>query len=325
MNNYQIDHSAQSITAFNGHRDYPWVIAGSPVQGSLMDALDQAGLSNWNVRSETLTTKSGIQVPKRYATVRDSDAGPALLGIVGGRYSIVQNEEAFLPVQDILDSSDLDFETAGMLDNGRQVFLSLHLPEGILIGGQDLHEARLLATTSHDGSLAVKFSVVIGRFACFNALRPMLRDAKSSWSIRHTAQANYKIDQARDSLDLTFAYVDEFSKQMEKFLDESFSDTKFERVLDKMIPVNDGQSEGRVAAAMQRQATAFNLFDIAETNEFGRGTKYAAYNALTEYADWHLTLRGADPTGMKRAERGLNDDSVVAKFKDKAFQLVGAL
>lgn len=317
----------QEITSFTDQREWPWVTLGENVSGTmnLEEAMAIANLDNWNVRSEKIiTVDSGIVPPHAYATVRDTDDGPAFLGMVGKRYKVWQNEEAFAPVQDILDTSELEMSTAGFRNEGQQVFISMKVPEGILVGGEDRHDVFLLARTSHDGSTAVGFDVVCGRLACYNSLRPLLANAVSSWSMRHTGDMDYKVEEARRSLSLTFNYMDEFNAEISKWLDDYVVDEEFDFVVNKIAPVNEDSTPGRVAKQKERQFLLWSLFKDSPTNEFGRGTKYAAYNALTEYADHYLPVRGADPDGTKRANRAMSD-GIVSKFKDRAFNLVAAL
>lgn len=317
----------QAITSFTDQREWPWVTLGQNVSGTMRldEALAQAHLDNWNVRTEKIiTVDSGIVPPGTYATVRDKDGEPTYLGMVGKRYQVWQNEEAFAPVQSILDTSELEMQTAGYRDDGQQVFISMKVPDGILIAGEDRHDVNLLALTSHDGSGAVKFMVVVGRLACFNSLRPMVKGALSSWAIRHTGRMDYKIEEARRSLDLTFNYMDEFHAEMEKMLEVPVKEWQFQHVLDKMLPIKEDATPGRLAKAKGRQALLWNLFTNSPTNEFGRGTQYAAYNALTEYADHYLPVKGADPQGIKRASRAMSD-GIVDRFKNRAFDLVSAL
>jgi Domain of unknown function (DUF932) len=66
-----------------------------------------------------------------------------VLGIVGERYRIVQNEEAFEFVDQLLGSS-LHFETAGGLDGGRRVWVLATLPEHVEVGGDPVRPYVLL-------------------------------------------------------------------------------------------------------------------------------------------------------------------------------------
>lgn len=312
----------QQISTFND-RAFPWDVAGSATRGNDLDSiLESAGLANWNIESKALFTSDADRVPGRYGIVRN-DTG-VVLGVVGNRYRVHQNEEAFAPIEDILDSSDLEVETAGVKNDGQQVFITLKLPEGISIAGEDSHEAKLLAVTSHDGSLATTFAVMIGRLACFNALRPALATPRK-FSIRHTANSAVKITEVREALEITFSYVDEFNELMQRWLDEPVGNHQFDSLVNKMLPIREGLSQGRVEAVQDRRLALWKLFEDSDTNTFGRGTKYAAYNALNEYSNWHLPLRGRDANGDKRALRTMDDNSIVAKWDIKAQKLIAAI
>ena len=73
------------------------------------------------------------EIPGYYATVRQDNR--EALGIVGERYRIVQNHEAFAFVDQLLGSS-IHFETAGSLHGGRRVWVLATLPDHVEVGGE---------------------------------------------------------------------------------------------------------------------------------------------------------------------------------------------
>jgi len=91
------------------------------------------------------------EIPGYYATVRLDTA--EVLGIVGERYRIVQNHEAFAFVDQLLGSS-IHFETAGSLHGGKRVWVLATLPDHVEVGG-DAVRPYVLLMNSHDGSTAV--------------------------------------------------------------------------------------------------------------------------------------------------------------------------
>ena len=54
----------------------------------------------------------------------------------------------------LVDASGASFDTAGSLRGGRQVFVTMCLPETILIGGVDELDLFIAALNSHDGNSA---------------------------------------------------------------------------------------------------------------------------------------------------------------------------
>jgi hypothetical protein len=89
-----------------------------------------------------------------------------VLGIVGDRYRIVQNHEAFQFVDQLI-GSQLQFETAGSLCGGRRVWVLARLPEQIEVGGDPVRPFVLLMN-SHDGSTAVIAATTPVRLVCQN-------------------------------------------------------------------------------------------------------------------------------------------------------------
>jgi hypothetical protein len=127
-------------------RETPWhglgaVLAQPPA--SIAEAIDASGLG-WRVKREPIAVDRGDaatvddwweprceEIPGYYATVRQDTR--TVLGIVGERYRIVQNEEAFQFVDQFLGSS-LHFETAGSLNGGRRVWVLATLPAHVEVG-----------------------------------------------------------------------------------------------------------------------------------------------------------------------------------------------
>lgn len=82
------------------------------------------------------------------------------------------------------------------------------------------------------------------------------------------------------------------------------------------MPDPKSDAEGWIErAAAQRRAVA-DIFTHAATCEAGRGTKWAAYNAVAEYADWH---RPGNPERRAREALGIG---VNQTLKPKAFKML---
>ena len=139
------------------------------------EMLDSAKLLNWNVELEQ------VQFPADYRSVSESfmvkrtnpfDGGTDVLAVVGDRYKVYQNEELFA-FGDNLTDGGAEWESAGSIKNGRQVFGSLVLPNEFTLdaqGANDKVKSYLLVTTSHDGSSAIQALVTPVRVVCQNTL-----------------------------------------------------------------------------------------------------------------------------------------------------------
>jgi phage/plasmid-like protein (TIGR03299 family) len=184
---------------------------------SVAEAIEASGLG-WSVAKEPIAVDRGEtsvadwstpryeEIPGFYATVRQDTR--EVLGIVGERYRIVQNDEAFAFVDQLLGSS-INFETAGSLNGGRRVWVLARLPEHVEVGG-DAVRPYVLLMNSYDGSTAVIAATTPIRVVRQNTLNWGLKHARQKFSIRHTEAVTQRVHEARWVLDLSIDYYKQF-------------------------------------------------------------------------------------------------------------------
>ena len=88
----------------------------------------------------------GFDVPNLFCNYRDSDN--KVLGVVSGRYEIVQNEDAFAFTDALLESGDVKYETAGSLQEGKLTWMLARIPSCDILG--DKIDKYLLFSNSFD-------------------------------------------------------------------------------------------------------------------------------------------------------------------------------
>jgi phage/plasmid-like protein (TIGR03299 family) len=299
----------------------------------LPDALRLSHCADWNVHKVPIygqrADKGGMAgrtipfldpdgEPMLFGTVRTSPFTGQLegLGTVGKLWTPVQNEEAAELGEILLNEAGALIHTIGALNGGRQVFMSFKLPEGIMVGGEDAHDLYLVISLSHDGTGAVQFMVTPVRVVCRNTLDMAIARAKRKWSVRHTGDIQAKLETVREGLELTNKYMAAFEKQAEKMVRDPFSDEEMQALLKELIPDPKSEKEGWVQRAEGQRGAIMSLFKNADTCEFGRGTKWAAYNAVAEYTDW---LRPGSDERKAREALGIG---VNVQYKPKALALL---
>lgn len=328
---HEIEQFSDGTAAFVSAREDAWHALGTVTTSALTaeDAMRLAALDSWNVRlvglNATELTADGatmLDVPSHRATVRThpKTGRPETLGVVGTDYVPVQNEEHAEFLNFLVDESGAHFETAGSLRGGRQVFLTMKLPQTLTIGTSDEVDLYIAAFNSHDGSSAFRIVVTPVRVVCANTLRAGLRTAKSSYTVRHTSGARGRIAQARQALGLTFQYAEEFEKAAQRMLDAEMTTPMLRSVVEELWPVANSDSARKKTNQATRWTTIRNLFEQADTQAGIRGTAWAGYNAITEYANHVAPARGANPDLKKaaRAERvitGTADDVMERAFR----------
>jgi phage/plasmid-like protein (TIGR03299 family) len=260
--------------------------------------LNKAHLANWNVRLRELETDARA-TKVQFEVIRDNPFDGLLdrLGLVGSRYTVVQNEEAFTFADAILDGG-ASWETAGSILGGTVVFGSLAIDREVIVGAgeaDDVTKMYLLIHTSHDGSTGVQASITPVRVVCQNTLNAALRDVKQSFKIRHTQSVEGKMVTAREALGLTFKYADAFEAEANSLYRESITKNDFDAIIAAAYPVKDDASKAMLTRAENRRDLLMGIWegkaDGPNTTEGIRGTKWGALNTLTESLDWYRTVR----------------------------------
>jgi phage/plasmid-like protein (TIGR03299 family) len=130
-----------------------------------------------------------------FFTIR-RDTNAVLGDRLGRDYTVYQNTQALDVVDDLLKTKKVTIETVGAIDDGRKVFTCLKLNSSIIVDGKDEVFQYVLLANSHDGSLAITAMPTNVRVVCNNTLSAALSSAKSSYKIRHTANAADRVKQA---------------------------------------------------------------------------------------------------------------------------------
>ena len=292
-----------------------------PSAFTAQEAMTYGHLGGWNVRkSPLIVAETGEPAPDAYATIRDNPLTPGrvdVLGVVGSQYHPVQNEEMSDILDTLVDESGAIFYTAGSLRDGKQVFLTMKMPGHLLVGGVDAHEMHIAAVTSHDGNGSFTLLVTPVRIVCANTLSAALGSAKNVIRMRHTPGIRRNlIDDARHALDLTFDYLDGFQEEADRMINTTLTETRFEEIMSAEF-ASISEVPHAVARAQNKVDDLVSLFADAQTHEAVRGTVWAGYNALVEWADHYQEARGPVENRARSAVLG----SGVA-FKDRARKLM---
>lgn len=300
------------------------------------EALEMAGLANWNVRKTPMTTmipiaatitEDGVTpestvtvtVPNQFASIRDlPGGGHQVFRVVGSQYRPFQNEDLADALSGIADVSGAKVETAGQIQEGRRVFVSMRLPEQMLIGGQDAVDMYLTAFNSHDGTSSLMLAVTPFRVTCANMQSMVTRKATSKFLIRKTSNSAIRIAEARKQLELTFAYAAEFQKSAEKLMNTKITNRQFDQLIGKVFESKADDSELLKTRAAERAKTLNWLFHQSPTNANIRDNAWGAYQAIGEYVD-HYT--SGDETS--RALR-LMTQTGPERLKDRAHRVLSA-
>lgn len=261
-------------------RETPWHGLGTKVKEapSSKEALQLAGL-DWGVTQAPLYT-GGREVEGYKANVRDFDG--KVLGVVSGRYKVIQNHEAF-SFTDALLGEGVRYETAGSLFGGKRVWLLARMPMEYMFLGERI-SPYLVFTNSHDGSGAAKVALTPVRVVCNNTLNLALKDAKRSFSMQHTGDVDGKLQDARDTLVLAGRYMDSLGEEFEKLRKIPLSDKKVMEYIRLLIPEAEGMTpQQKKNIKRMQEGLSIRYFDAPDLAGVGKNA-YRFINAASDFA-----------------------------------------
>jgi phage/plasmid-like protein (TIGR03299 family) len=336
--------------SFANSRSDAWHRLGQSIGHTMTarEALQAARLAGWNVRKMALqvpqepvikdtgvTTPPPLAVPDFYATVRTNpiNARIDVLGVVGSKYEPVQNEASCDLLDALVDQSGgAHFETAGALRGGRETFVTMKLPNSMVFDGKDGSKDRtefyLVALNSHDGSSKFRFLITPIRIVCANTQSAALASAKASWGISHTGGARFAIQEARHALKLSWRYIEAFEAEAAALYAAPMDTEQMRRFANTLLEVDSAGTAATLRHRRERANGIVKLWTSSPTVAPIAGTRWAAYNAVTEFLDHIVPVRGARTStdaSTARALRTVTGAAGTGSLKAQAFRLLQTL
>lgn len=280
----------------NTGRFVPWHGLGTPVEEAptSADAIVCAGL-DWEVEARQIKDSvSGLVIPNYYANVRTTDN--SVLGIVGNRYEIIQNRDAFA-FTDAMLGEGVTYETAGSLRDGKTIWLLAKM-DSVKILGDDV-VPYLCFTNTHDGTGCVKVCLTPTRVVCNNTLNVALKEASRTWSTRHMGNLTAKLEEAKHTLGLVADYMSALDVEADILANTKVDDEMLEKVITTIFPINDNDTERKIRNIEDSRKQFLNAYDELDIRKF-KGTGWGVVNAMADFVDHHNIQRNTDTAKENR-------------------------
>jgi phage/plasmid-like protein (TIGR03299 family) len=321
------------VASFASFREPAWHGLGTVFteEKSTSEMLAAANLNGWNVRLEDMPIPSHLTSDKEYQYVvrtnPTTNTQTDVLGVVGERYHVLQNEDLFSFGDNILDGGGR-WETAGSIKGGRVVFGALALERETVLdpnGVADVVKTYLLINTSHDGSIAIQASITPVRVVCANTLNLALNrtkkkdGVKQSFKIRHTQTASGKVQIARETLGMANKYMDEFDLMAKAMIQKEISAKDFNDIILAAYPKPDADAKGSFKK-WENKVDMINDIYTGEFNGMIAGNAWGAFNALTERLDWYRSARGGSNESILASASGF--DPAINAEKNRLLKVV---
>jgi phage/plasmid-like protein (TIGR03299 family) len=245
----------------------------------------KAGLE-WNVELTPLVT-ADTQAKVAHRAVRRTSDG-RVLGVVGPRFTVLQNQDAFKWFQPFLDAKEASLHTAGSLRDGARVWVLAKLNrDPLVIAAGDEVEKYLLLSHGHDGSLAVRVGFTPVRVVCANTLALAHgSDASKLIRLKHTKDVLTNLANVREIVDAANAEFVATAEQYRLLARHSINQADLRSYVRRVLKVDDQeQISTRTANVIER---IIDLFETGRGNDLPsvRGTLWTGYNAVTEWLSY---------------------------------------
>ncbi len=228
-----------------------------------------------------------------------------VLGVVGRRYKPVQNEEAFEWLDGLIGSRQAIYETAGSIRSGALVWALVRLPGELRIRGtDDIVKPFILVCNAHDGSSSFRALSTNVRVVCSNTLTLALRNAgPDSIVVKHTESIHDRLADALEVLSIAMTQARQFEGAMNTLATKKFKKRDFETFLDRVLGAESKSTDdvNEVTVSAARRNIVANFDHELQKLKGIEHSAWAAFNAVSQYADWERPARGAQ--GRESDER----------------------
>lgn len=292
--------------AFLGSRNDIWHRLGNPMlPGQTVDEWAEAAGLNWEaIKVPAVAVLSGpewdhIPPAQRFMPVEGrsfnvrSDNGYPLGYVSSDIYQNTQPRAVLDWFQRYIGVDDrFQLDVAGSLKRGEIIWATATYTDPLDIVGEK-HSARLLMTTTFDGSGATINKGTMTRVVCNNTLDAALSDPRSTIRTRHSTRfdAN-KVSRELAAIANGFAEYRRMAEAMVQ-VDMAKADVSkfFKACLDIPFDAKEDDISSRKLGQFQALGSVYKT-TVAEGTK--PGNAWAALNAITRYVDHDRSTRGGD-------------------------------
>lgn len=259
-------------------------------------ALREAGM-DWEVELQPCFTQDMRQIPsKRVVIRRDTQA---VLGVVGDRYTPLQNKDAFGFFDGCFGQDKARFESAGVLGAGERVWMLARVPGDFDVLPGDQVAPYLLLTNGHDGGHPVTAIFTPIRVVCANTLGAALHAKRKGETVRvlHTPSVEARMRIAGELLGKAGVFFDETTGLFRLLARTQLRAAGVRDYFSQALGEQPGIAFDDLSGKRRNQ-----VVELEKLHEEGighdlpgvRGTLWGAYNAVTEYVDHRKTRDSLD-------------------------------
>lgn len=225
-----------------------------------------------------------VQASDRQAIVHGRDGN--LFNIFKDSYAPHQYGQWLVNgLQNLVDDSDVAFGSAGLLKQGAVAFVTIETPENIeVVKGFEVRP-HIMATTSHNGTLATTYKMVNTFVVCDNTHYAALAEKGQEFKTRHSKYSNTKLQSARDALGLIHSATDDIVAEITRLAEWEVTEKQFAKVVDILCPVPklEESTQTAVTRAENKRSTIASLYKYDERVAPWNSTALGVMQAFNTY------------------------------------------
>lgn len=262
------------------------------------------------------------ELKNRFVTCRPNPNGLHLdcWEVVKDRYEVVQNEDIVRRAQTIVDRSQGlgTLYNCGVLDEGRKFFVSMYFGSTDLQVGEtvDRIDNFLVVISSHDGSYPICYYNLDVRRNNNAVYRFSSNMYDFDLRKRHTPNLTDHGVEAKEAIDLRVNWTTALSEGV-RSLQKPLSDALFTKACNAVASLDRANTKNKREHAESVHRKIEELFKNSNNSGTFSKSRWALYNAIVEYIDFHRDIDINDAV-----QHSLEIDNLSHRLKVEVFNLL---
>lgn len=305
--------------------NYSWRSLSTPINSNSTEEALRLSKSDYNVVLNPIYVWDQFQskyeeVEDRFCTGRQITDALADSGMRQENWEVVKDRYVIVPNSDIMERANsivgafngaARLDSCGNLDDGRKFFVAIFTGTLEIIGSgdKDMVDTYVIAMTSHDGSVPVCYYNLDVRRRNNSVYRFADESADFCIRKRHTPNHADRDSEVTEVLTMRQAWSTSFKATLQKLL-SPVSEFQLESVLHSQWNPNTASSKNKREHAENVIDTINSLYRSDYNFGMFGHSKWAAFNAICEYIDFHR-----DIPGLEAAQHSLEIDNFSHRLK----------
>lgn len=257
-----------------------------------MDAIDTQDINfamesanhDFEVDKVDLSTNTGIAVPDHVGIVNHNNG--QYLGTVGRGWEPVQPKTIYEIGEELMNSTGAKINGTFSLRNGSVMGISFYLGQREYISNDPV-DLNFVMTNAFDGTHSIAGHAFTYRLSCMN----QCNTSNKLYSLKHTKNVMNRIEVVKEMMKYYENEIKNFDKKMTRLAGTSMNTEQAVAWFRSLFPAPKNET------AENRLNNQISVFIDCLHNGRGcnirgvKGTAYGAFQALTEYINYHRATR----------------------------------